>query len=294
MSKPEEPIALSAPLARRLASRLCRKDPASGQDCSWYHGLWQDLRLLGLAATPEQQAAYFLSAFKGLATQQRRLRVLISGAADYSILAHVLWACDKHQLEADVTVVDLCDTPLFLNNWYAEQAGRTIATIRSDVFAYRSELRFDVICSHSFLGQFTPPRRMELVEKWSQLLGPLGTVLTVNRLRANSSPDAVRFSPDEARSFCATVEQRIRNSQSLPENEAAGVLHRAGIYVQRLQVYAMTGADLAATFQQAGFRIDDLSSIVSHEPQNSGICGLAIPANANHACLMATKVRGDG
>ena len=50
-------------------------------------------------------------------------RVLISGAADYSILAYVLWACRENGLDAEVTVLDRCDTPLLLNTWYAEQGG---------------------------------------------------------------------------------------------------------------------------------------------------------------------------
>jgi len=58
MTNFEEPLMFSAPVARQTASRLCRKDPISGEDCSWYHGLWQDLRLMGLAAAPAQQADF--------------------------------------------------------------------------------------------------------------------------------------------------------------------------------------------------------------------------------------------
>ena len=37
---------MSAPLALREARRLCLRDPENGEDCSWYHGIWQYLRLL--------------------------------------------------------------------------------------------------------------------------------------------------------------------------------------------------------------------------------------------------------
>ena len=43
----------SAPLARQMAPRLCRRDSATGESCAWIHGLWQYLRLLGLASTPD-------------------------------------------------------------------------------------------------------------------------------------------------------------------------------------------------------------------------------------------------
>src|SRR5436190_7838783 len=106
MSKPEEPLSESAPLARQKAAQLCR------DGCSWYHGLWQDLRAVGLAASPQYQADFFLKAFGRLAGRTRRQRVLVSGAADYSILAHVLWACDEQNIDADFAVVDRCETPL--------------------------------------------------------------------------------------------------------------------------------------------------------------------------------------
>jgi hypothetical protein len=66
MKAPVEPLDQSAPLAQRLAAGLCRKDPETGADCSWYHGLWQDLRLMSRAASPEHQPQYFLEAFREL------------------------------------------------------------------------------------------------------------------------------------------------------------------------------------------------------------------------------------
>jgi len=290
MNKPGEPIAISAPLARRLAPQLCRRDPVSGEDCSWYHGLWQDLRTLGLAASPAYQADFFWGAFKSLA-KRRRLRLLISGAADYSILAHVLWGGHENGLEADVTVIDLCDTPLFFNQWFAEQVGYKITTVREDILAYQPEELFDVICSHSFLGQFPPQRRTELVGKWSQLLAPTGTALTVNRVRPGGTPHEVRFSQEEARTFCLTVEQRMRESRSWPEAEAAEVLARARIYAQRLRIHAISPVEFTQLFLSAGFRIDALSTIVSSDPRNSDVSGPAIPRDSQHACIVATKAR---
>ena len=291
MTKPDEPIALSAPLARRLATQLCRKDPVSGEDCSWYHGLWQDLRAIGLAAAPEHQADFFLNAFQRLANRRRRLRVLVSGAADYSILAYVLWACNAHRLAADVTVLDQCDTPLFLNNWYAERAGYKITTVRQDIFKYRPVEPFDVICSHSFLGQFPPDRRTDLIGKWSGFLTQGGTVLAVNRVRPNGAQRSVRFSPDEAQAFCATAEQKMRDLPSLTEADRTEILGRARIYVRRLQVFAMSETDLTTLLEQSGFRIDDLSSVVSTGHQDGRVSGLAIPNSAKHACVLATKKR---
>lgn len=78
-----EPLKLSAPLALRLAPRLCR-------DCAWFHGLWQVLRLLGLNTTPEHHARFFRERLRRECRALDRPRVLISGTADYSLLAHLL------------------------------------------------------------------------------------------------------------------------------------------------------------------------------------------------------------
>src|SRR4051812_43913391 len=114
---PQDLLAQGATMARELAPQLCRKNPATGERCDWYHGLWQDLRLLGLAATPEQQSDFFRNSLARFS--HRAPRLLISGSADYSILAHVLSACSKHQITAEITVMDICETPLFFNRWYA-------------------------------------------------------------------------------------------------------------------------------------------------------------------------------
>lgn len=46
-----EPLLTSAPLARLAAPALCHR--GADDDCSWYHGYWQYLRLLGIVAAPE-------------------------------------------------------------------------------------------------------------------------------------------------------------------------------------------------------------------------------------------------
>jgi SAM-dependent methyltransferase len=287
LSKSDELLARSASLARRFAPQYCRKDPSFTDDCSWYHGLWQDLRLLGLAAGPGQQTQFFHDAFKLFAG--RPLRLLISGSADYAILEQVLAACAEHQITAIITVVDLCETPLYFNRWYAEQAGFNIETIQADIFSFQFATTFDVICSHGFLSQFPPARRAELVLRWSRLLTPGGIALLVNRIRSGASGVETRFSEEQGREFCETVAEKLRLTSVVEESEWAGILDRARIYVQRLNGYALTEEELAALFHQAGFRIHDFQ-IASNGAPDGQLSGPAIPAHAKHACLIASKI----
>jgi len=85
---PVEPLAESAPLAWAIAPRLCPGDPQSPSACVWYHRVWQYMRLLGVISSIRTNSAFLTRTFDGLALNHPR--VLISGSADYAMLAH-LW-----------------------------------------------------------------------------------------------------------------------------------------------------------------------------------------------------------
>ncbi|HEX4264060.1 MAG TPA: class I SAM-dependent methyltransferase [Verrucomicrobiae bacterium] len=279
-------LARGAALARRLAPQLCRKNPATGESCDWYHGLWQDLRLLGLAATPEQQADFFRNSLARFS--QRPPRLLISGSADYSILAHVLSACSKNQITADITVMDICETPLFVNRWYAEQMRCRIHTIQADILEYSFDTEFDVICSHGFLGLFPPAQRVQLVQQWAVALKPGGAVISVNRIRPGGPGGEIKFSESQGREFCHLIAAKLQD-HPLSESERSAILDRAKVYVERLVGYSLPQEELTSLFQTAGFRMDHWEIISTGAP-HSKPSGPAIPSHAQHACLIASKI----
>src|SRR3546814_2715406 len=68
------------------------------------------------------------------------------------------------------------------------------------VLDYDGGARFDVVCTHCFLGYFTPEQRPALMAKWFSLLRPGGRVLTVNPIRPTPDHAFVPFTPAQARS----------------------------------------------------------------------------------------------
>jgi hypothetical protein len=44
----EEPMVTTAPVVQTLAPVLCQGDHVSPEDCSWYHGIWQYLRIFNM------------------------------------------------------------------------------------------------------------------------------------------------------------------------------------------------------------------------------------------------------
>ncbi|MBE0625689.1 MAG: class I SAM-dependent methyltransferase [Burkholderiales bacterium] len=251
---------MSAPLARELAPRLCRKDPVTGENCSWNHGFWQCLRLMDLAVTPADQADFYHRAFQSVTGRSGMPRVLISGTTDYSMLAHVLAFHRERGLEPVVTVLDICDTPLFLNRWYAARASAGVECTRSDILDYDCAAPFDAVCTDSFLGQFSPDKRIRLLEKWRQLLRPGGAVITVTRVRAGADAAPIGFSPEQARALRSTI---VRKAAAMPaglQADPAEIARAADLYLSRQQSWPVRSREeVRQLFAGCGFRVDELS-----------------------------------
>lgn len=250
----DECLSESAPLARRLAPALCHRD-ASGADCAWYHGVWQDLRRIGLVTTARTNGAFFIETFRALARAGAR-RVLVSGCADQSVLAHLLYAWRQEGREPEVVVVDLCQTPLALCAWYAERAGSKVETRRSDILDFVPDTPFDLVCTHSFLTRFPPEERHRLIAHWRACLRPGGAVVTVQRVRPTRAGTLVRFSPQEAQEFAeralALARAHAAELDVAPDAIAAAALD----YARRRERQLVRSSEmLRALFTDAGFEL---------------------------------------
>ena len=289
MTQAEDLLLLeSAPLAWRLAPGLCRKDPASGESCAWVHGFWQYLRLLGLASTPGLHVNFFSDALTSLAGGRSAPRVLISGAADYSMLARVLGTYHARGLQPEITVVDRCETPLMLNRWFAERAGAEITTRLCDIFDFSEPRPYDVVCTHSFLSEFPRDRWPRLVGKWRELLRPGGAAITINRVRPGSGPAPAQFTPEQADAFRAAV---LEKAPTLPRAAGAdpGLLAQAAeTYAARRRTWPVQSREhLVALFENAGFGIESLSLGAVASGMPAGISGPTTPGSADYARIVA-------
>jgi SAM-dependent methyltransferase len=293
MNSLEEPLEESAPIARRLAPSLCHRDPATGESCAWTHGFWQHLRLMGLASGPGRHAEFFRSAFGRVEASSGAPRVLISATADYGMLAHVLGAFRARNIEPEVTVLDLCQTPLALCRWYAEKAGYRIQTWQGDVLAYREPARFDAICTHSFLSYFSPERRLDVLARWRKLLSPGGRVITVNALRPGPVAELVGLSPAQALALRENVLQWAEANRSRLHVEPAELVRDAEIYAARLGFWRVqSGQEVRGLFERSGFRVDELicSAAVLGPGPRSEVTGPTSPANTEYVHVVATRI----
>jgi SAM-dependent methyltransferase len=287
----DEPLELSAPLARQLASRLCRKNPATGESCEWDHGFWQYLRILRLAASPKRQADFYREAFEQLADSSgSRPRILISGAADYGMLALVLEAFRERGIEPQVTVVDMCETPLALNRWFAERESIEIHTHCSDMLSYTSDVPFDLICAHSFFGQFSPAQRPALLTNWHTLLRPGGAVVTVAPIRPGATRELYGFTPAQAAAFCAAALRRATEMRGALDIEPEEALRGAQRTASQRRGYSVTSLEeIRSLFEQAGFIMQRLFSALLIAGVDPEVSGPGTSGSANYAHIIAIR-----
>lgn len=186
-----EPLAESAIEGFRMAMTLC--DPGDG--CRAYHGLWQYLRIAGFVRALSIDGPLFVDAAEKLARAGRLRHVLISGSADYSMLAHLAHGARRAGRRVVFDIVDRCATTLRVNAWYATRYGLDVRTFRSDVYSFQPEMEYDLICTHSFLPYHPVPQRPVLFRLWGGWLAAGGRLCFSNRI----SPEAIPFDAAERR-----------------------------------------------------------------------------------------------
>jgi hypothetical protein len=253
----EEPMITTAPIAHELAGVLCQGDHVSPEDCSWYHTIWQYLRIFNMVSTPTWHADFYLNSLQKIAENSNCHRVLVSGTADYSMMAHIIWAYTACSKEPEITVLDLCETPLFLCKWYGKSFAKRIHTASADILTYQANKPFNLIATDAFLTRFAPEGRLAVVRKWYDLLSPNGFVVTTIRIEPGSSNKQVRATPSEADIFRRRALQEARKWQSFIRCHAEQIADLAQRYAERMTSYSLgSEAEVKSLFSDAGFKIE--------------------------------------
>lgn len=189
-----DPLLESADMIHSAAQLSCTGDHIDEVSCSWYHGVWQYLRLFNMVSSPRWHPDFYLGALSDQLGEVGAQRVLISGTADYAVLAFVLAAAEKRGHEMDIHVVDLCPTPLFACRWYARRVGVNIQVHPLDLLGEMTAIEqrlapsagahasFDLIVSDAFLTRFSREQSNLVLQRWAAMLRPNGTVVTTVRL----------------------------------------------------------------------------------------------------------------
>jgi hypothetical protein len=286
----EEPLIESALLAWRLAPRLCRKDPVTGETCWWSHGLWQFLRLTGLGSTAAHRAGFYRHAIRDLRGNGNAPRILVSGTADYAMLAQVIAAFDGSGVKAEITVLDICETPLHLNRWYAKRIGQPVDTVCRDILHYEADRPFDLVCADSFLGRFPHARWPALARKWHSLLRPGGLVVTASRLRNGNAPATIGFPATRAKALRDAVLDLAEKKRHQLHIEPEDLARCADLYASRHVNHAVRSVDdVRIPFEAAGFDLTEMTVTPSDLGQAEGIESPSVPSDTRFLKMVARR-----
>lgn len=278
----------SARLARRLSRDHCRLEPESGETCAWYHGFLPYLRLMGLVATPAHHGEFFASALAASVRPGGHPRLLVSGAADHYMLAQACSGGRAHGIEPLPTVVDLCETPLALNRWYATQAGIAIETVQADILDYDRPGAFDIVCTHSLLGRFTAAQRPALMSSWRRLLASGGRVITVNRVRVDADEGKVGFNRGHSAALRDVVLDRAASFAGRIDLAPETLADMADAYSARHKVHPIRSPDeIRGLFEDAGFVVERLEVLRTGKSADRPVSGPTMLDGSHYACIVA-------
>jgi 2-polyprenyl-3-methyl-5-hydroxy-6-metoxy-1,4-benzoquinol methylase len=195
----------SAPLMEHWSEECLRKQkggmeewakdnrPGDADNCAWYHGTWQYLRLLDMVAVPDWHRDFYNEALGNILKRKPEANILISAAADYGMLAMLHEAMELTGTDPRVTIYDICKTPLLACDWYADRHGIRIDTKCEDLLTSKiPEAPFDLIVTDEFFTVLKAEYKPLISARWKELLKPGGSVVTVAMMGGTTTPE-LRF-----------------------------------------------------------------------------------------------------
>jgi len=285
----DDVLVQSAHVAHRLALEHCRE--TAGADCTWYHGTWQYLRALGVSKTAGGHATFLTETLRSLVAGGEVRRVLISGSADDAMTLIAVDAFRDAKARPELTLVDVCETPLALSRGSAERVGGTVATHRTDILDYAVDVPFDIVMSNSFLSYFEVAARSRLFARWAALLRPGGKLVLTNRLRPGAPAAPLGFTAGQAQVFCAAVRREAERRQGALGLDPATLEGWAREYTMRFKSYPVRSVDeVMELLRSTGFVPDRLdTTLFPGLPGSDAVAGPSSSDRADYVRVLATR-----
>ncbi|MFL5330274.1 MAG: DUF6879 family protein [Gemmataceae bacterium] len=261
------------------AEGKCRGSLVNREQCRWYHGGWQFLRLCNVVSSPTWHADWYAAVFRRWADEQlnmsagQRPKILISGLADYGMLYHLFAGLGPSRVCAcDFRVIDLCEVPLEMCRWLEDHLRKRyqeenfvlrLETEKKDLLNDDLELgKYDLIVSDAFLTRFADEDKKRIVDRWATLLGPGGSVVTTVRCSAGSGSAHGRQAVD----FVGKATQQRPDYLSADEVESL-----ARDYAEKITSHAFDNEESVEKFLKSFdsveiARLESVSSVGEFEP----------------------------
>ena len=165
--------------AYAVAGRFCGS-------CRNLHALWPYIRLSRSSTGLERSGSVLETALRAFITTGLR-KILIAGAADTGLLSLVLRAADD--FDVNVTVLDVCASPLELCRRLAGQWSIPVRTVKQDLADLDERQAFDLVLVHGTLHFIAGEKRLNVLARIHRGLRPNGRLVL---LFNTSRPSTIR------------------------------------------------------------------------------------------------------
>ena len=244
--------------AYAVAGRFCGS-------CRNLHALWPYIRLSRSSTGLERSGSVLETALRAFITGGLR-KILIAGAADTGLLSLVLRAADD--FDVDVTVLDVCASPLELCRRLAGQWSIPVRTVKQDLADLDERQAFDLVLVHGTLHFIAGEKRLNVLARIHRGLRPNGRlVLLFNTSRPSTIRKDDKLHVDYAESV---VNELRRLAIPLPDSEFEFIRRLSDHSRQRQEregAFASPG-DAERLLETAGFEIIGCSEVeTTHSAQ---------------------------
>lgn len=162
------------------AKNYCKNSYVGQYSCEWYHSAWQYLRIVDKVSSPTWHFNFYYEQLSDLLSSSKK--ILISGTADYTLLALIYFIAKKKEVMPLIWVNDICSTPISVCRRFAEINNFELKIIQGDIRVISIEKYFDLIITDAFLTRFSFSEKEAIVAKWSSLLKDNGRIITTGRI----------------------------------------------------------------------------------------------------------------
>ena len=165
--------------------------------CRGYHQAWPLLQVLQLISGLSVERKEIVQHLQQRNNDLKVKSVLIAATADFGLLSVLHEAFGETIKDIDVTVVDMCQTPLNLCSAYATQMGFEIETIQENLMYFDKEKKYDVIIGHSILSFIMPNDRYDFIDNLTSHLTSNGQIFLYQSIRPDKVNEILKFDKKE-------------------------------------------------------------------------------------------------
>jgi SAM-dependent methyltransferase len=168
--------------------------------------------------------------------------------------------------------------------------GQPLITHAADVLRWGPSEVYDIACTHSFIPQFPPARRKDLIAAWRRILRPGGRVLTTARINPAWTAERAGFAREQVSAFRALVVERARVLAPRLDIATEELAAAAEIYAERIVTHSLTSRDeLVALFESGGFQLDRLDIRAIGGSLDPGLTGPTTDKSGIYAEIVAVR-----